>query len=233
VYDPVETDASYRYLQTLVSELGDGFAVIGEWAVHLHVDERFRRAIGVGYLRPGDIDVVISSKTAYVTRFKKAISEMGFVKGGLPFRYQLILDRESLEVISEKDAKEKMAYELINIYLDLFSEKKVKLGTWVITMAKDILANSTTIDNIPIASVKDALDMKVVSLKERENIEKKEKDACDIYALLQYSETVQKDVLGNETLLLLANDYSEIIASHLFNDTNYSGIVRRNIEGLI
>ena len=43
----------------------------------------------------------------------------------------------------------------------------------------------------------------------------------------------KKDAPKNEILSLLADDYSELIASHLFNDINYSGIVRRNIEALI
>lgn len=233
MYDPLETDTSYRYLLSLVEELGEGLVLIGGWAVYLHVNDRFRPAIGHEYLKSRDIDVIISSEPSYVKKFYTKIYEMDFVLGSLPFRYQLILDRDSMKALNEDIAKKKDTFDLLYIYLDVFTSSKVEMGTWVIEGAEKVFENKVVKGTVPMASAEDVLNLKLMSFVARDNIEKREKDACDLYALLFYSSLPSGNLPQKETLSHLADEFSEHIAWQLFNDRNYAGLVRRNIEGLV
>jgi len=232
MYDPVETDASFLYLERLVKDLGDGFVIIGGWAVHLLVRDSFRRATGREYLRSRDIDVVISAESKYVDRFKKGIQKMGFAPGGLPFRYQLVLDRETGKVLDEKAARKKDTFDLLHIDLDVFSVKKVDLATWVMNDLGPIIKNKVIIGSIPVARAAQVLKMKMMSIGSRENTDKREKDACDIYALLFHSDLGLPAEIAKEEIVRIADDYSAIISETLFEDPGQAGLIRRKLEDL-
>jgi len=233
LYDPVETDASFDHLVKIACKFGDGLAVVGGWAVHLLVRDPFRRATGLDYLRSRDIDVVISTDSKYVTRFEAGIERMGFVPGGLPFRYQLVLDRETRKALDDKTARKRQVFDLLHIDLDVLSAKKVGMATWVMKDLGGVLDKKLIVDGIPVARADRVLRMKLASIGMRENADKKEKDACDIYALLFYSDLKPTVDIPAVQLSLLADGYSTIIAETLFNDGGQAGIIRRNLERLL
>lgn len=233
LYDPVETDASFDHLVRIAKKLGDGLAVVGGWAVHLLVRDSFRRATGLDYLRSRDIDVVISTDNRYVARFKAGIERMGFAPGGLPFRYQLVLDRETRRVLDERSAKKRHTFDLLHIDLDVLSSKKVGMATWVMKDLRGALDRKVIVDGIPVARADRVLRMKLASIGMRENADKKEKDACDIYALLFYSELKPSIEIPAVQLFQFAEGYSTIIAETLFNDGGQAGIIRRNLDRLL
>ena len=230
MYDVAETDASRRYIDILVREFGDDIAIVGGWAVFFLVDERYRPATGFEYLRSRDIDLIISPNPAFVKRFGAGIRKLGFVEGGLPFRYQLILERDKGSILTEKEAAKRETFDLVYIFLDVFSPRKVSLATWVIPELDMALRAQKTIDGIPVAPAPEVLKMKLRSFGERENPEKREKDACDIYALLHYSGIDRGKVPADPVLQKIANEHADDIAEALFRDRNYGGIVRRNLS---
>ena len=230
MYDVAEMDASRRYIDILVREFGDDIAIVGGWAVFLLVDERYRSATGFEYLRSRDIDLIISPKPAFVKRFDAGIRKLGFVEGGLPFRYQLILERDKGSILTEKEAAKRETFDLVYIFLDVFSPRKIPLGTWVIPELDMALRARKTIDGVPVAPAPEVLKMKLRSYGERENPEKREKDACDIYALLHYSGIDRGKVQPDPVLQKIADEHADDIAGALFRDRNYGGIVRRNLE---
>jgi len=230
MYDVAETDASRRYIDILVREFGDDIAIVGGWAVFFLVDERYRSATGFEYLRSRDVDLIISPKPAFVERFGAGIRTLGFVEGGLPFRYQLILERDNGSILTEKEAAIRETFDLVYIFLDVFSPRRVPLGAWVIPELDRALRGRRTIDAVPVAPPLEVLKMKLRSFGERENPEKREKDACDIYALLHYSGIDRGKVPADPAFRAIADVHSDAIAEALFRDRNYGGIVRRNLS---
>jgi len=230
MYDVAETDASRRYIDILVSKFGDDIAIMGGWAVFLLADEMYRSATGFEYLRSRDIDLIISPKPAFVKRFGAGIRKLGFVEGGLPFRYQLILERDKGSILTEKEAAKRGTFDLVYLFLDVFSPRKVPMGTWVIPELDLALRDRKTIDGIPVAPAPEVLKMKLRSYGERENPQKRVKDACDIYALIHYSGIDRKKVPADPVFQKIADEYADDIAEALFRDRNYGGIVRRNLS---
>jgi hypothetical protein len=158
---------------------------------------------------------------------------MGFAPGGLPFRYQLVLDRETRRVLDERSAKKRHTFDLLHIDLDVLSSKKVGMATWVMKDLRGALDRKVIVDGIPVARADRVLRMKLASIGMRENADKKEKDACDIYALLFYSELKPSIEIPAVQLSQFAEGYSTIIAETLFNDGGQAGIIRRNLDRLL
>jgi len=107
IYDPLETEASRKVLLELLDELklDENFGLVGGWAVHSLIHENFLRATGREFLRSRDIDVFINCKSDFPRRFARTIKKIGFVPGEYRFRYTLILDRDSMEKLSEDEAR--------------------------------------------------------------------------------------------------------------------------------
>ncbi|TRZ55215.1 hypothetical protein D4Q76_00935 [archaeon] len=76
--------------------------------------------------------------------------------------------------------------------------------------------------------------MKCESFLQRDNKEKRMKDACDIYALLFYSD-IEKipEFVKNIKEKLLSEDVLEFVAQELFGDMYKSGLVKRNLMGAL
>ncbi len=185
MYDPIETDISYEYLVKLKENLaGLRFAIIGGWGIFFQVKEEYSKAFGREYLKSRDIDVFIDAKDE--GDFFKIIKEMGFKPSSYNFRYELIYDREEKRIISSEKAKKKHIFNLIYIFLDVFSNKKTKkLGSWAFSSLEN--AKIKNIEGYPVLNINSLLGLKISSFFEREKLDKELKDACDIFALLFYS----------------------------------------------
>ena len=138
MYDPIETDISYEYLLKLVEKAADlRFAIIGGWGIFLHIKKEYTAAFGREYLKSRDIDVFIDARGEM--GFLKIIKELGFKESSYNFRYELIYDREEKKIISSEKAKKKQVFNLIYIFLDVFSNKKTKkLGSWIFPNLRNI-----------------------------------------------------------------------------------------------
>jgi len=161
------------------------FAIIGGWGVFLRVKKEYQRAFGKEYLRSRDIDIFVDSKEEI--NFLKNIKSLGFIESTYKFRYKLVYDREEKKIITSEQAKKRFIFNLIYIFLDVFSNKETKIaGSWVISdLGK---AQIEKIEEFPVLDVNSLLQLKTASFFEREKLDKELKDACDIFALLFYSE---------------------------------------------
>ena len=226
MYDSAETDISYEYLLKLKDKAKSlRWAVIGGWGVFLQAKKEYQKAFGKEYLKSRDIDVFIDAE--YEDAFLKIIKDLGFKESSYKFRYELVYDREEKKIISSERTKEKHIFNLIYVFLDVFSDKKAKkLGSWVFPdLGKAEIEN---IEGFPVLDIKPLIDLKIVSFFEREKLDKELKDACDIYALLIYSGKKTELTLNVKKAIdkiISRPDLQDYIAEHVLGDSLKSSLV--------
>ncbi|MEK6835209.1 MAG: hypothetical protein AABX61_03030 [Nanoarchaeota archaeon] len=228
MYDILETDLSFEYLNK-ISQIKN-IVVIGGWAVYLYVNENYRRAFGLDYLKSRDIDVYINLK--YLNSFIKEIKRLGFSPSSYFFRHELIYSRNKNKIITEKESKKQQIYDLVYIFLDLFTNKKSK-NAWGINIFNK--AKIFNIEKINTPDINTLLGLKCVSFFEREKLDKEFKDACDIYALLIYSGKkfkITKNIKSSIDKIIIRRDLSEFIAENVLRDITKVNIVVSSLEKL-
>ncbi len=226
MYDPIETDISYTYLLKIIEKLKNlKFAIIGGWGVFLHVKNEYQRAFGREYLKSRDIDIFIDAKDEY--NFLDIIKSLGFKESSYYFRYELIYDRERKKIISTEEAKKRYIFNLIYIFLDVFSNKKTeKLGSWTILDLEK--ARIDKIENFPVLDIDSLLKLKITSFFEREKLNKELKDACDIFALLSYSgKKIKSNLLIKKTAekIVSRHDLQDYISENVLGDISKASLV--------
>ena len=233
MYDGLETNLSFEYLQKLIEESkGLKIGIIGGWAVYFYINENYRKAFGTDYLKSRDIDLYVNSANS--SRFKSIIERLGFRKSSYYFRYELVYDRETKQIVDEKSAKKKPVYNLVYIFLDLFTNKKTDLNAWVFKELDNV--KISVISNFPVIDINTLLRLKVLSFFEREKIDKELKDACDIYSLLVYSDTkfkINVDLKKAAEKIINRVDICDFIAENVLKDTLKAGIVKAILLNMI
>lgn len=234
MYDIHETETSKRYMYELLKDSSSiNIALIGGWATYLYVNSNYRKAFGVDYLMSRDIGVFIDAK--HEKKFAKIISKLGFQKSAYTFRYELIYDKVSNKIITQEQAKTHHIFNLFYIFLDLFSNKPTKLlGTWRIESLNG--SKRTFIEDIPVLDINSLILLKTTSFFEREKLDKELKDACDLYALVFYSEQpIKLNELLKKALekILAREDLCEFVSENVLRDTLKTGIVKRTIMGYL
>ncbi|MDI6738102.1 MAG: hypothetical protein QME12_06335 [Nanoarchaeota archaeon] len=227
MYDPLETDLSLNELKALFHESrGIPIALIGGWASYFYVNENYRRAFGKDYMGSRDIDIFFES--ASEANFAKAVYSRGFTKNGLKFRYEKIYDRQTKTFITQEQAKKKPIFDLIYIFLDLFSNQETKeLGSWWdLEPLKKV--SFLKVDNFMLVGIDTLIALKSTALFARDKADKENKDACDLYALIKYSgKPIQPTELLKKAMekLLSRNDLIYAISEHVLLDPSKEGIV--------
>ncbi|MEA3513956.1 MAG: hypothetical protein U9R34_00605 [Nanoarchaeota archaeon] len=234
MYDPIETDLSLEMLNQIMEQCKKRnipICVIGGWASYFHVNANYRRAFGQDYMGSRDIDIFFDSKSE--KEFVAIVKQFGFEKDGLAFRYEKIFNRETKEYISQEKAKSEPVFNLIYIFLDLFSNKETHiLGSWWdLEPLKSI--SFVQINNISTADINTLINLKCVAIFARDKADKENKDACDLYALLIYSE---KEIKSTELLkqaikkILSRNDLLYAISEHVLLDPGKQNIVEVTLK---
>ncbi|MEK6876787.1 MAG: hypothetical protein AABX63_05200 [Nanoarchaeota archaeon] len=234
MYDSAETDISYEYLLKLKDKAKSlRWAVIGGWGVFLQAKKEYQKAFGKEYIKSRDIDVFIDAK--YEDAFLKIIKDLGFKESSYKFRYELVYDRDDKKIISSEKAKERHIFNLIYIFLDVFSNKKAKkLGSWVFPDLDK--AEIENIEGFPVLGIKPLIDLKIVSFFGREKLDKELKDACDIYALLIYSGKKAALSLNAKKAIdkiISRPDLQDYIAEQVLGDSLKSSLVGVVLRRLI
>ncbi len=187
MYDPLETDLSRKELAAIFQDaIGIPICLIGGWASYFYVNEQYKRAFGKDYMGSRDIDIFFDPKKE--KEFFKVINKRGFTKNGLRFRYEKIYNRESKTFITPEEAKRKPLYDLIYIFLDLFSNEK----TYLLDSWWDLEPFKKTayfrVDDFFVADIDTLIASKCTALFARDKADKENKDACDLYSLMVYSD---------------------------------------------
>ncbi len=192
MYDIEETNASQKELQNLVQSCKTNnvkIAVIGGWASRLHVNDVYKQSFGKNYMGSRDIDVFFKRQDD--EKFLKIISDMGFFRDVYPFRWRKIYDKNRKTFITEEESKNKNLFDLIQIFLDVFSDgKSERIDTWC-DLGPLKNPNVVTVGEYDLIDVPTLVDLKCIAMASRERADKENKDACDLYALLEYSNGVK------------------------------------------
>lgn len=227
MYDPLETDLSRKELTAIFKEsAGIPICLIGGWASYFYVNGKYRRAFGKDYMGSRDIDIFFDPKKE--KEFLKVVNERGFTKNGFHFRYEKIYDRESKVFVTQDQAKRKQLYDLIYIFLDLFSNEETKLlgSWWDIEPLKKI--SFIKIEDFFVADIDTLIALKCTAIFARDKTDKENKDACDLYALITYSgRTMMPTRLLQKAIekILNRHDLLYAIAEHVILDPSKQSIV--------
>jgi hypothetical protein len=227
MYDPLETDLSRKELTAIFKEsVGIPICLIGGWASYFYVNEKYKRAFGKDYMGSRDIDIFFDPKKE--KEFFNVVNKRGFTKNGLRFRYEKIYDRESKTFITPKEAKRKPLYDLIYIFLDLFSNEKTDLlnSWWDLEPFKRTLYFQ--INDFFVADIDTLVASKCTAIFARDKADKENKDACDLYALMVYSDKhINPTVLLQKAIEKILNRYDLLytIAEHVLLDSSKESIV--------
>lgn len=234
MYDPTETELSHEELEGIFKECNRKnipVSIIGGWATFFYVNPTYRRAFGQPYMGSRDIDIFFDPEKAKA--FSEIIYQRGFVKNGFTFRYEKIYNRESKKYITQEQAKKERIYNLIYIFLDLFSNKETEeLGSWWdLEPLKTI--SPFHIGKFIVADINTLVALKCTALFARDKADKENKDACDLYALLQYSEKeITPTVLLAKSIekILDRPDLLYAVAEHVVLDPSKQNIVKVTLK---
>ncbi|MBI5871950.1 hypothetical protein HZB88_02595 [archaeon] len=227
MYDPLETDLSRKEMAAIFKEsIGVPICLIGGWASYFYVNEKYKRAFGKEYMGSRDIDIFFDSKKE--KEFLKVVNKRGFTKNGFQFRYEKIYDRESQLFITLKQAKRKQLYNLIYIFLDLFSNEETKLlgSWWDLEPLKNI--SFVKIEDFFVADIDTLIALKCTAIFTRDKADKENKDSCDLYALITYSgrKIIPTRLLQKAIEKILSRpDLLYALAEHVILDPSKQSIV--------
>jgi len=227
MYDPLETDLSRKELTALFKEsAGIPICLIGGWASYIYINEKYKRAFGKEYMGSRDIDIFFDPKKE--KEFSDVVKRRGFTKNGFHFRYEKMYDRESKAFVTPEQAKRKQLYNLIYIFLDLFSNEETKLlgSWWDLEPLKKI--SFVKIDDFFVADIDTLVALKCTAIFARDKTDKENKDACDVYALIAYSDRrmIPTRLLQKAIEKILSRpDLLHAIAEHVLLDPSRKSIV--------
>lgn len=229
MYDVLETDLSFEYLNKITKIKHT--LIIGGWAVYFYVNENYKRAFGIDYLKSRDIDVFVKSEN--LSTFLQKINKLGFIPSSYFFRYELIYGRVKNKILNKEEAKNQPIYDLIYVFLDLFTNKESEKA-WNINILNK--AKISIIDKINVVDINTLLNLKSYSFFEREKLDKELKDACDIYALLIYSGKkfkINENIKKSIEKIINRRDLSNFIAENVLKDITKVNIVNSSLKNLL
>jgi hypothetical protein len=205
--------------------------LIGGWASFFYVNRNYRRAFGRDYMGSRDIDLFFYSKNE--KEFAEVVKERGFTKNGFKFRYEKIYNRNTKKCILPEQAKKEQVYDLIYIFLDLFSDNDTKeVGSWSDIPPTKSIAISV-VEGFNLADIDSLLALKGIALFARDKADKENKDACDMYALLNYSgKEIKPTKLLEEAIkkILDRSDLVYAIAENILLDPGKQNIVEVTLK---
>ena len=156
------------------------------------------------------------------------------------FRYERIYDREKRQFITSEESKKTQIFNLIYIFLDLFSNKNIPTpSTWydLPSLANfNVETDVVLLQNIPVVKLDILIDLKCIAIFARDKSDKENKDACDLYALLTYgNRPYQMTELLRKAIqkIMSRSDLLHHIAEHVLLDASKQNIVTNNLQKML
>jgi phage anti-repressor protein len=248
LYESIETTSSKSALDHLVMNLEEPIIIIGGWAVYLLVDERYQKEHNSHYLGSRDVDLGfhIEPNTDKETILKsnfarslKMIEDLGYFKSGTS-RYLRIINKTTKKVLSEKEAASIPQYDLFYMYVDPIVDNTsyVIKNVFKITPIDEPLLGRALKEGkmremkylnkkLLLPEVDIIIKMKLTSFPKRTKDDKKIKDACDLYALIWYSDKNYRDLVDN-----IRSEYNliEPTIPHFSDDITRKASIHLGIE---
>jgi len=216
MYGDVETEASRRYLEIITERLDVEFCLIGGWAVHHLVQERYGRLTRRDYLGSRDIDLGFPIPEGVSVLKTLLIDDLGFSTRS--FRYVKQLHYETGEELSDEAARRLPLPMIFPLYVDVMlpsSGERVRGRLGFVPPDEPLLelvfkdGSRTTSTDIGARRVKvptpDVLmAMKFNSVVNRFEDHKRVKDLCDLTALALYSGVDRRDLV--ESVIAISDE---------------------------
>ena len=227
IYERMETDASLDALKILAVELPEPLILMGGWAVHLTVNERYAEEHNAPYLGSRDvdlgfhIDVDASIEELRQCSFAKTLDilrRVGYWESGTS-RFCRIIDKGTGRTLNEMEAGNIPLYDLFYLYIDpmvdrihplnneVFKIKPIDEPLLAYAIEKERMREITISEKtILVPQPEVLLAMKLSAFPRRTKDDKKVKDACDIYALIWHSNRPSREIINS-----IKSDHSELI----------------------
>jgi len=212
------TDLSEQELQPVCRTIESPACLLGGWAVHLHVNDGFQAAYGREYIGSRDIDIGFHVDPAWgeeelrdapVGRSLQQLKEDGYVP--LSFRLVRYFNQDTGEGISEEEAQSLPQHQVFQLFLDIIPDTD-DLDTFHEALgfrppAEPLLQHAFADDAAaPLAAYHDwdipdtvhiadadlVAAMKIRSILDRDETQKRVKDIADLHALLWYVREYRK-----------------------------------------
>lgn len=234
MYKEFETKTSYKYLNEVICALDEPICILGGWAVMLHVNKAFQKAIGKPYLgsRVIDLGFNIGSCSHTLADAIKILEKLRFKR--LSFRMFKEVHTETEEEISE--GQKIPAHFIFPMYVDLIVDKipagfKKEFGFQPIDepLLKHVFegryANAMLFGRkVMLPHIELLIAMKIKSLPSRDKEHKKIKDICDLFALLWYGNADKNGIKREVLRYVSAKDIKKCISCIAKNEMEKAGL---------
>ena len=207
MYKDIETETSYKYLKTVISELKEPICILGGWAVFFTVNKNYQKQALRVYIGSRDIDIGFNS----VSSFKHAAS---ILEGRLKFRfvsfrYYKNIHAETGNDLSDEEVKLMPQHMYFQMYVDpimSYANNELKLALGFTPIDEPLLKYAFKVKKyrkyveefgrkllLPAPEI--LLAAKICSSMLRDKEHKRYKDICDITALCLFSGMTIDDII--------------------------------------
>jgi hypothetical protein len=229
MYPKNETDQSFEYLKKVVHILDEPICILGGWAIYLTVNKAYKSQLNKNYLGSRDVDLGFhldkksSFENSTLTKAIKKLEAEGFMEVGGRMLKQL--DWETGKELTSEEAIKKAQFEINPMYVDLLADylpKNLKKETKMDIFDEPLLSlvfedknNRTELKEfgrklwLPKSWL--LLATKIKAVPNRQKDHKRQKDICDIAALLLFEKSLQNK--QGQASLLKAVQKHEILES--------------------
>jgi len=223
------TELSNQELKSVINAAQPPVCLLGGWAVHLHVNEKFEDEHGRSYIGSRDIDLGIhvdpemdaeELQEDTVGKTISNIQELGYTKSRFGFVQHFL--RDTGEPISEEEANNHPIHEVFQVYIDIIPDTdeldQFREAFGFRPPAEPLLKpvfqeeESEALDDYVPWNADEAVivppellaAMKIRSLPDRDKSHKQVKDTADLHALLWYTKDYNQ--ISSETLSWVSDE---------------------------
>lgn len=209
---------SEQELEKVLKVIEPPAALIGGWAVHFHVNDKFKEEQARDYIGSRDIDLGFKVdptwkpseiKEKAVGRSLRKIEELSCTKSR--FGYEVNFHRETMNRLTEDDAKKLPMHQIFTVSVDIlpdnqnlrnfeeafgFQPPAEPLLKHVFEKERAKILKEYVVwelsDSVFIPNPEVLAVMKICSLPDREKGHKRAKDLADLYSILWYTEPYEE-----------------------------------------
>jgi len=209
---------SEQELEKVLEVIEPPAALIGGWAVHMHVNDGFKAEQGRSYIGSRDIDLgvrvdpswkPIELKEKAIGRSLREIKDLGYTKSS--FGFEISFHRETTNRLAENEVEDLPMHQIFTVSIDILPDnqnlKNFERAFGFHPPAEPLLnhvfekkrakalKDYITLelpDSIFIPNPEVLAVMKISSLPDREKGHKRVKDLADLHSLLWYAKPYEK-----------------------------------------
>lgn len=207
MYQDYETQISQEHLNAVFSQMTQPVCLMGGWAVYLTVNTKFNEINGRNYIGSRDIDLGFHIDPKWSTeelqksalaQSAKILKDRGF--NGISSRFVKYYDINTKKELTEEESKKKPSYDRFQLYVDPMGDSTHAAAEKILgfPLLDEPLLSHVFVDHkfltmtefgrkFMLPTPETLISMKLKSVPNRTNDDKRIKDISDIFALSWYS----------------------------------------------